>query len=156
MIIFDLSCEFSHRFEGWFRSSEDFQLQLNRNLIACPQCGSHTVRRIPSAVAIGSQRAAPEAVRPQEPSSLPKNIAKPAASAAPTELMAAYRQVVQTLLSQSQDVGQNFAEEARKIHYQEVEARPIHGQASIDECEALRDEGIEVLQLPILRDNDLN
>ena len=70
--------------------------------------------------------------------------------------MAAYRQVVQTLLSQSQDVGQNFAEEARKIHYQEVEARPIHGQASIDECEALRDEGIEVLQLPILRDNDLN
>lgn len=156
MIIFDLSCELSHRFEGWFRSAEDFQQQLDRHLICCPQCGSNEIRRIPSAVAIGSQRGNMEEAAQTAKTSPPPTPKTNSPPVSPTQLLAAYRQVVQTLLSQSQDVGQQFAEEARKIHYEEAEARPIHGQATPDECEALRDEGIEILQLPIPRENDLN
>ena len=155
MIIFDLSCEHGHRFEGWFRSADDFQEQLSRKLISCPKCSSQEVRRIPSAVAIGSHRHRPEDNSRSKASS-PATHQANSPPVSPTQLMAAYRQVVQTLLSQSQDVGQQFAEEARKIHYEEAEARPIHGQATPDECEALRDEGIEILQLPIPKENDLN
>lgn len=64
-----------------------------------------------------------------------------------TQAMALYRQLIQTIASHSEDVGQSFAEEARKIHYNEAPQRPIRGQASEDECDALRDEGIQVLNL---------
>lgn len=70
--------------------------------------------------------------------------------------MALYRQLVRAIASSSEDVGASFADEARKIHYNEAPERPIRGQASPDECEALRDEGIHVLHLPTLKDEDLN
>lgn len=73
-----------------------------------------------------------------------------------TEVMALYRQLVRAIASSSEDVGASFADEARKIHYNEAPERPIRGQASPDECEALRDEGIHVLHLPTLKDEDLN
>ena len=157
MIIFDLICEHKHSFEGWFRSADDFQQQLDRQLLACPTCNSQSVRRIPSAVAIGgNHRAHTEAGASSH--SLPATPSRPdpAPVASPTQVLAVYRQMVQTLLSQSEDVGQQFADEARRIHYQESEPRLIHGQATRDECEALNEEGIEILQIPVFRDADLN
>lgn len=146
MIIYDLSCDNDHRFEGWFRSAEDFDNQLERHLIACPQCDSQQVRRIPSAVAIRSHAGA-----------MPVEVT--GAASASTALMpggsqvtALYRQLVQAIVSNSEDVGSAFAEEARKIHYNEAPERPIRGQASPEECDALRDEGINVLNLPLIKE----
>ncbi|MBS1142803.1 MAG: hypothetical protein H6R14_209 [Proteobacteria bacterium] len=73
-----------------------------------------------------------------------------------TQALALYRQLVQTIISHSEDVGSAFADEARKIHYNEAPQRPIRGQASEDECEALRDEGIQILSLPAAKEEDLN
>lgn len=73
-----------------------------------------------------------------------------------TQAMALYRQLVQAMVASSEDVGQSFAEEARKIHYNEAPERPIRGQATSDECEALRDEGIQILNLPAVKEEDLN
>jgi len=73
-----------------------------------------------------------------------------------TQAMALYRQLVQTIVSNSEDVGNSFAEEARRIHYNEAPERPIRGQATPDECDELRDEGIQVLHLPAVKEEDLN
>lgn len=70
--------------------------------------------------------------------------------------MALYRTLIQTIVSHSEDVGMSFADEARKIHYNEAPQRPIRGQASEDECEELRDEGIQILSLPLPKEEDLN
>ena len=150
MIIYDLSCDNNHRFEGWFRSADDFESQLERHLVRCPQCDSPTTRRIPSAVAIGGHHDRKEQG---------DNSALPEAKGATTALMpagaqfaSAYRQLIQAIVNTSEDVGTSFAEEARKIHYNEAPERSIRGQASPDECDALRDEGIDILHLPIVKD----
>ncbi len=153
MIIYDLCCNNGHRFEGWFRSAEDFQQQSDRHLVSCPQCDSHDVRRVPSAVAIGSGNTTEPAAAISNAGSTRSSTALMPAG---TEVMALYRQLVQAIASSSEDVGAAFADEARKIHYNEAPERPIRGQASQDECEALRDEGIHVLHLPALKEEDLN
>jgi len=152
MIIYDLCCANDHKFEGWFRSADDFDSQLQRHLVCCPQCDSHQVRRIPSAVAISSHSA-----------ESPRSTGVPIASGSSTALMpvgaqamALYRQLIQTIVSNSEDVGNAFAEEARRIHYNEAPERPIRGQATPDECDALRDEGIQILHLPAVKEEDLN
>ncbi len=71
------------------------------------------------------------------------------------QAMALYRQLIQTIVSNSEDVGNAFADEARKIHYNEAPERSIHGQTTAEEREALLDEGIQILQLPVLKDEDL-
>ncbi len=152
MIIYDLTCNNEHRFEGWFQSPADFERQHEQGLIHCPQCDSHLVERIPSAVAIGTHvgDSAPQ-------SSKSSNISGGTAlMPAGTQVMALYRQLVQAIVNNSEDVGASFAEEARKIHYNEAPERPIRGQATVDECEALRDEGIHVLNLPSAKEEDLN
>ena len=153
MIIYDLSCDNKHNFEGWFRSAEDFDTQIERHLVRCPQCDSANVRRIPSAVAIGGP---PEPARLEQPSGEPARAGTTALMAASTQVAAVYRQFVQAIISDSEDVGTSFADEARKIHYNEAPERSIRGQATPDECEALRDEGIDILHLPTFKDEDLN
>lgn len=148
MIIYDLSCDNDHRFEGWFRSPEDFDTQQQRLLVSCPQCDSHAVRRVPSAVAIGSHR--------EEPPALPGNGGGTTLLAPGSQVMAIYRQLVHAIRESSEDVGPGFAEEARRIHYHEAPERTIRGQATADECEALREEGINVLHLPLVSEDDLN
>lgn len=153
MIIYDLDCENGHRFEGWFRSAQDFDDQLSRKLVSCPQCDSQQVRRIPSAVAIGSHETA---VAPSaESAGLPTLPATALMSGGP-EVLAIYRQLVAAIVANTEDVGSSFASEARKIHYNEAPERPIRGQATVDEFDALKDEGIEVLSLPIIKDDELN
>jgi hypothetical protein len=142
VIVFNLGCENSHRFEGWFASSEDFERQAAGKLVTCPMCGNANVSRLPNAVHI-----AKTASKPQRPGR-----AEPAAATpmqytnVGSEILA---RLVEHIVETTEDVGAAFPEEARKIHYQEAPDRHIRGTASRDEVEALKDEGIEVVALPI-------
>ncbi|MCP5269097.1 MAG: DUF1178 family protein [Zoogloeaceae bacterium] len=148
MIIFDLSCNDNHRFEGWFRSSEEFSSQQTQQLVSCPHCGSTEIRRVPSALHVGNKSAEiPRATSPQP--------AAPAAGAA-SHPLAMLKAAVENLISNTEDVGTRFAEEARRIHYQETPARAIRGQASKDEYSALKEEGISVIMLPSVKPEDMN
>ena len=144
MIIFDLSCEQKHVFEGWFSSQSSYESQLHDGLIACPQCGSIDIHRVPSAVHLGKS----EHVH-SSGDALP-------VSNAQSGLLVAYQQLISAIVTNSDDVGKAFAEEARKIHYHEVPLRLIRGETSVEEYESLREEGIDVLHLPILKKENLN
>jgi hypothetical protein len=154
MIIFDLCCEGGHRFEGWFRDAAEFVRQKDENFLSCPVCESVEIRRVPSAVAIG------HGARDSNPNDGTRSAGEGSATfavpAAATEVLAAYRQFVATLQAASEDVGGRFADEARKIHAGETHERAIRGQASREEFDALTDEGIAVIRLPIIGDMDLN
>ncbi|MBK9447559.1 MAG: DUF1178 family protein [Betaproteobacteria bacterium] len=147
MIIFDLSCSDNHRFEGWFRSADDFGGQLERGLVSCPQCGSADIRRLPSVLHLGS-------VAPSPVVTDRKEAAQATVPTAPQ--LSALRAVVEEIASKAEDVGNQFADEARKIHYHEAPSRPIRGLATEDDCSALKDEGIDILHLPIVKPEDLN
>lgn len=148
MIIYDLSCDNDHRFEGWFGSAADFDSQMARGLVECPQCGSQQIRRVPSAVAIGHGMTEPTSVA-ETPRSAVSAASLPPASAV-------VRQMINVIMAASDDVGHEFAAEARRIHYEEVPARPIRGQTTLEEYEALQDEGIQVMHLPVIKNEDLN
>ena len=153
MIIYDLNCENNHRFEGWFQNADAFETQLEGRLVCCPQCDSHNVRRVPSAVAIAGHHPEQVSATSAVAATMPTSTALMPVGA---QAMALYRQLVQTLVTHSEDVGPSFADEARKIHYNEAPQRPIRGQASEDECDALRDEGIQIFNLPVPKEEDLN
>ena len=143
MKVLNLQCRHAHGFEGWFASEEDFQGQLARGLVECPLCGDAHITKMPSAprLNLGASEPAPAA----KPAA-----AKQEVMSAPNEqLQAAWMQLVKQVMTQTEDVGERFAEEARKIHYGETEERGIRGQASREETQALLEEGISVLPLPI-------
>jgi hypothetical protein len=143
MIVFDLRCVHGHGFEGWFASSEEFVRQQGANLVRCPLCDDAHVERMPSARVRVSKGAAIEA---------PPEGAAPAEHVAgfPPDLVAKLREVVRN----TEDVGERFPEEARRIHYQETPARAIRGKASREDAEALTDEGIEFASLPPILTRD--
>jgi hypothetical protein len=157
IIIYDLECEYSHRFEGWFRSNDDFDDQREQKLLTCPECGTSAIRKVPSRINIGSKvsvQSAQAEQKPAEPAVAPVHKAN-SVDVATAFVMA--RQAIQALINHSEDVGDRFAEEARKIHYEEAPVRAIRGQASPEEFEELRDEGIEIIALPVLPgDEELN
>jgi hypothetical protein len=139
MKVLNLQCGHSHAFEGWFGSEDDFQDQLARGLVECPLCGDAQVSKMPSAPRLNLGAVAPQAAAPrQEVMSAPN-----------PQLQAAWMELVKQVMSNTEDVGERFAEEARKIHYGETEERGIRGQASREETQALLEEGIGVLPLPI-------
>lgn len=148
MIIYDLCCENDHKLEGWFASAQDFESQLASGMIRCPQCDSIDLRRVPSAVAIGGHA---------EPAPLPRS-GTATFSAIPngSQAMALYRQLVNAMMAATEDVGTDFAEEARRMHYDEAPERAIRGQTTDEEYEALKDEGIELIRLPVPRKEDLS
>ncbi|MDH5301370.1 MAG: DUF1178 family protein [Gammaproteobacteria bacterium] len=145
MVIYDLRCDQAHQFEGWFRSIDDYQSQLGAGLLCCPICDSKKVVKIPTASYVQTgKRAEP---RPTEtPSSVP---APAAMSEVPPLLQKALAHLQDFIRHNSDDVGNRFAEEAKKIHYGEAEKRNIHGVASGDQLSELREEGIEVLSMPL-------
>lgn len=150
MIVYDLICPQEHRFEGWFRSPEDFSAQREGGLLVCPHCGSRAVRRLPAGLHRGGAAVPIEA---------PTNsISAPATEpqAAPTSPLALLREMVSALKAGSEDVGPRFAEEARRIHYAEAPARTIRGQASDEDFQALQEEGIDVFRLPDVGKDKLN
>ncbi|MCC2673299.1 MAG: hypothetical protein K0R58_246 [Ramlibacter sp.] len=140
MKVLNLQCPQSHGFEGWFASEDDFQDQLARGLVECPLCGDGAVTKMPSAprLNLGASEPAKTAAPKQEVMATPN-----------AQLQAAWLQMVQKVMANTEDVGERFAEEARKIHYGESEERGIRGQASKEETESLLEEGIAVLPLPI-------
>lgn len=145
MKVLDLQCATGHVFEGWFASEDDFQGQLQRGLVECPVCGDTQVAKKLSAprLNLGAQ-AAPAAV--PAPAA-----AREAALPAPQQaaLQAAWMKAVRHVMANTEDVGERFAEEARRIHYGETEERGIRGQASREETQALLEEGIGVVPLPL-------
>jgi len=141
MKVFDLHCRHGHAFEGWFSSEDDFLGQQARRLVACPVCDDSTVTRRPSAPRLNLSGAQ----APAEP-------APPAAAqtvARPADLQAGWLQAVRELVARTEDVGERFAEEARRIHYGESPQRGIRGQASPEERQALQEEGIETVAIPV-------
>ena len=142
MIVYNLGCGNEHRFEGWFASSDDYEQQTVSKLLSCPLCGDARIERLPHAshVSTGAaERAAPDSNRPVK--GLPHQYANLGA-----ELLAS---VIDKVLESTTDVGRAFPEEARKIHYREAPERQIRGTASSKEVQALREEGIEVVALPV-------
>ena len=133
MKVLNLRCAHEHRFEGWFASDEDFESQSARGLVGCPACGDTAVAKLPSAPRLNV-------------SGLKEEGAPPDRLAA---VQAAALQAVQQLMSRTEDVGERFPEEARRIHYGEAQARGIRGHASTEDAQALREEGIEVVSLPV-------
>jgi hypothetical protein len=144
--VLDLRCGAGHAFEGWFASEDDYGSQRERGLLDCPVCGNAEVVRLPSAPRLNLSGArAPEPVPAPAPE--PAQVtALAGANAAAQRFVAA----VAELLNNTQDVGSRFAEEARRIHYGESEAKAIRGQTTPQEREALADEGIEVFTLPVV------
>lgn len=144
MIVYDLGCGNDHRFEGWFASADDYKQQSGSKLLTCPLCGDERIARVPHASYVGTGSAERSAETPppgRSGRSLPHHYANLGA-----ELLA---NVIDKVLENTEDVGRAFPEEARKIHYREAPERHIRGTASNKEVEALRDEGIEVVALPV-------
>jgi len=135
MKVLNLRCANGHGFEGWFAGEEEFLEQNGRGLVECPLCADCVITRVPSAPRLNLSGA-------REPAS-------PQAAPAKADLQAQWLEAVRQAIARTDDVGERFAEEARRIHYGEVEARGIRGRASPDEREALREEGIEIFSLPI-------
>lgn len=151
MIRFSLACERGHAFDGWFRSSADFDRQKEKRLLACPSCGSHEIGKALMApnVATSRKRTAGPA-ETVEPASTGKPAGIVATGPAQAELLEKLREIKRELVGKSDYVGEAFAEEARKIHYGEAERRGIYGEASPESVRELMDEGIEVMPLPVL------
>ncbi len=137
MKVLDLRCGQGHGFEGWFGSDDDFVAQNGRGLVECPLCGDRIVTRMPSAPRLNLSGARPDDAAPA-----------PAAAAEP-DLQALWLKTVRHVLANTEDVGERFPEEARRIHYGEVASRGIRGRATPEQTQALRDEGIDVTPLPI-------
>lgn len=137
MKIFDLQCGAGHRFEGWFASAEEFSTQRAQGMVGCPSCGAQEIERVPSATRFNVGAQAPAAAKPeagQDPLALAQKL---------------YSRMLDEILTRAEDVGSEFPAEARRIHYKEAPARMIRGEASRDEHEALVDEGIAVVSLPV-------
>jgi hypothetical protein len=134
MILFDLRCKAGHAFEAWFRDSAAYEDQAAAGDLACPVCGSTEVSKALMAPAVNSR---------------PKIDAAQAA-----EAMRLWRRVQNHIEKNFDHVGPRFAEEARKIHHGEAEKRSIYGEATRAEAKELRDEGIDVNQIPWLPRHD--
>ena len=151
MKVLDLRCANGHGFEGWFGSEDDFLGQNGRGLIECPLCADRVVTRMPSAPRLNLSGARPagdtkpgRAVAPAEPGG-----ETPGAGTPQPDMQVLWLQAVRHALANTDDVGERFAEEARRIHYGEADTRGIRGVATPQERESLREEGIEVLSIPI-------
>jgi len=156
MKVLDLQCTHRHSFEGWFGSEDEFQSQLSRGLVECPICGDTAITKMLSAPRLNLGATPPAKSEQAEQG---QSAAKGAGAAQPArdlvhaqadpQVQAAWLKAVQHVMANTEDVGEQFAEEARRIHYGESEERNIRGQASREETEALLEEGISVMPLPI-------
>ena len=151
MKVLNLRCANGHGFEGWFGSEEDFLHQNGHGLLECPMCADKVVTRMPSAPRLNLSGAREVVELPADKSPKPPVTASATATAVamPADLQAAWLGAVRELMARTDDVGERFAEEARRMHYGETPERGIRGQATADERAALREEGIETLALPL-------
>jgi hypothetical protein len=154
MIRYNLRCERGHAFESWFQSSSAYESQEKRKLVSCPACGSAKVERAIMAPQIVGKKTSDSAA-PSPAAAID------AATPASTPLMMAQERTLRAKLKELRDhivknadnVGERFPNEARKMHYGDIEHRPIYGEASPEEARSLIDEGVEVSPLPVLPDD---
>jgi len=173
MKVYNLACTLDHRFEGWFASEADALKQQTNGMLVCPVCDSHEIRRLLSAPRIGKHlgrdldapKAAAEiethgaitALMPNQVTAQSNNSSENSMVLSDQQhgelqekIQATVMHVMRDIISKTEDVGNQFAQEARKIHYKEAPERSIRGQATADETAELREEGIEVLPLPVI------
>ncbi|HET6927591.1 MAG TPA: DUF1178 family protein [Hyphomicrobiaceae bacterium] len=148
MILYKLQCKKGHEFEAWFASSDVFDRQKKKGQLACPSCGTKSVSKALMAPNVAPRSRRKPAPERQQPTGSPKPETQRVA--AHSELVTALRKLRAEVEAKSEYVGPRFPEEARKIHYEEVPARGIHGEATAEEAKALSEEGIEFYPLPIL------
>lgn len=137
MIRYSLTCENAHEFEGWFSEGADFDRQVATGFLTCPVCHSAAVSKLLMAPSVSTAR------KKDEMQTL-------AMDAMRREALEKLKEAVAAVKANSEDVGKQFPEEARKIHYGEADARGIIGQATFDEAQALLEEGIEIAAIPVL------
>ncbi len=147
MKVFNLCCDQEHGFEGWFGSQEDYERQLEDGLIQCPLCGSDQIRRTPSAPRLNLGNAsAPSAPSEQ---AITDDSRQMMAQPTSVQMQKLWAQMAKLVQANTEDVGERFAEEARRIHYNEAPERGIRGVATPEEAAELADEGIEVMAFPV-------
>ena len=159
MIRYSLACERGHEFESWFANSSAYDKQAKRGLVACPMCGSTKVEKAIMAPRLARTDktidvpAQAPAVPPATPAAAPQ-IPEPVAMISPQEreLRTKLKELRDHLTKNAENVGRRFPEQARKMHYGELEHRSIYGEASPQEAKDLHEEGIEFHPLPILPD----
>ena len=157
MIRYALRCDHDHTFESWFQDSSAFDTQVRRKLVSCPVCNSVKVEKAIMAPQIVSKKGreiappaqAPAPTTPTAPTA-PDAGSTPLVMAQERELRAKLKELRDHIVKNADNVGERFPNEARKMHYGDIEHRPIYGEASPDEARALIDEGIEVSPLPVL------
>ena len=142
MIKFSLVCHEGHEFEAWFKSGAAYEAQSARSQVLCPHCGSHSVDKAVMAPAVAKRAESEPVPRPQSPAPTP-------------EQFQFLRRMRDEIHAKAEYVGGRFAEEARRIHFDESEARGIYGEASADEVKELAEDGVPFLPLPRLPE-DLN
>lgn len=131
MIRFSLHCDKDHEFEGWFRSNDDFDSQAEKGLVSCPSCGSKKVGKALMAPSVSTGRQ------------------KEKIAIAMSEMAKEMKEMVKKVRENADYVGAEFAEQARKIHFGEAEARGIYGEATPEDVEALLEDGVDVMPLPV-------
>lgn len=139
MIRFSLHCDRAHDFEGWFRSNDDFETQRKRGFVSCPECGSQVIEKALMAPAVSTSRK-------QDKIALVIGDEQ-------RKMLAALKEMSAKVRENAENVGDKFAEEARKIHFGETEARGIYGAATVDEARGLAEDGIDFLPLPVFPDD---
>ena len=137
MKVLNLRCAREHRFEGWFGSDDDFNAQCERGLIACPLCDDKAIARLPSAPRLNTSTQRGDDTLPST------------GEIAEARAQGQWLRSVREMINRTEDVGDRFPEEARRIHYGEAKDRGIRGRASPDDANALREEGIEVVSVPM-------
>ena len=159
MIRYTLRCERDHAFESWFQSSSAYEQQEKRRLVNCPICGSAKVERDIMAPRIVSKKSRERAAEPAPVAAAapattevtaPAPTSTPLMMAQERELRAKLKELRDHIVKNADNVGERFPNEARKMHYGDIEHRPIYGEASPDEARALIEEGVEVSPLPVL------
>ena len=157
MIRYSLQCDKVHHFEAWFRNAETFDRQAARRQVLCPECGSTEVTKAIMAPSVITSKGAARKSRPSvapEPAPVPQATSPPApqrvANAGQRELMQIMRKLRDEVMAKSEYVGPRFADEARKIHNEETEARGIYGEATEHEVKELAEEGVEIYPMPVL------
>ncbi len=139
MIRFSLVCDKDHEFEAWFRSNDDFDTQMKRGFVECPACGSKKVGKALMAPSVSTGRK--------------KEQIALAMGEAQKQALAQLKAMAEKVRENADYVGDKFAEEARKIHFGETEARGIYGEATLDEARSLAEDGVEFMPIPVFPDD---
>jgi len=139
VIRFSLVCERDHEFEAWFRSNDDFDTQMKRGFVECPACGSKKVGKALMAPSVSTGRK--------------KEQIALAMGEAQKQALAQLKAMAAKVRENADYVGDKFAEEARKIHFGETEARGIYGEATLDEARSLAEDGVEFMPIPVFPDD---